>query len=154
MHVNIFSVGSSIQLLNYTLTERNGVVFALCSSHVPGIETCAIQYTRDPSYSNLSDPVIGPINTKFHICFLEPTPGVYYHQASFALNSSFRMRVRSSTDFAFISKMNENITFPNHPSGIYLQVYQLVLMGLLCFVMFLTSVISIGISIKKGRSRN
>ena len=147
-------MGSSNQLLHYTLTERNGVVFALCSSPDYNIiETCAVQYTRDPSYGNLSAPVMGPINREFHICFLQPIPGVYYHQASVIINSTFSIRLRSITTFTFISKIDGNNTFPNQPSGITLKVYQLVLMGLLWLVsMFLTSAISIGILMKISKS--
>lgn len=136
--INCALVGSSDQLLNYTLTERNGMIYAFCSSQTSGIESCKIEYSMDSSYSNLSRPVVGPVNTLFHVCFTKPTrslsPGFCGDQL---------IIVRSSND-------DENASFPN--LLFKLQVYQLGLLGLLFIIMLLTSVISIGILVCKGNN--
>lgn len=135
----LFLVGSSSQLLNYMLTERNGMVFAFCSSQMENIKTCTVQYSMNRFYGNLSQPVTGPINTLFHVCFMEPTSAIYYHQASVMISPTLEVIVRSH--IAFNSSL---------PSTINLEVYQLGLLGLLFVMVLFTSVTIIVLLLCKG----
>lgn len=158
-------VGSSGQLLNYSLTERNGMVYAFCSSHTEGIEICKIQYSMDTSYSSLSAPVTGPIGTAFPVCIVDLSSRIiYYHQASMMINSTLEIVVRSSDVFTFattdnplsndgITNQERNTTVPKH-SYIELKVYQVGLMGLLMVVLVLALAICTGVVIIQNHRGN
>lgn len=125
------------------------MVFAKCSSLVEGIDYCTIQYGMDHSYDNLSSPVTGPMDTLFHICVLELTPAVYYHQGSVIINSTLEIRVRSSTAFSFSNNNTYTCTSDAESTydGIILQAYQMGLLGAFICVMVLALVICIGLLI-------
>lgn len=130
------------------------MVFALCSSQTEGIKNCKIQYSKDPSYSNLSIPVTGPIGSPFPVCFVDGTLSVYYHQASVIINSTLEIIVRPNGVFTFAtdsttSSEKEDTTVPDH--ALVLEVYQMGLIGLLIAVLALALAICTGVVIVLNR---
>ena len=52
-----------------------------------------VRYGTDPSYTLLSDPVNGPLNSMFQLPLLEPTT-TYYLQTSVLINSTLTVQVQ------------------------------------------------------------
>ena len=52
-----------------------------------------VRYGTDPSYTLLSDPVDGPLNSMFQLPLLEPTT-TYYFQTSVLINSTLTVQVQ------------------------------------------------------------
>ena len=142
-----FSVGSSKELLNYTLSKRKDVLVALCLTWTEGVESCKIQFSNGPSYSNLSTPVSGPIGSPFPVRFVDGTSSVYYHQASTVVNSTLEIVVRSNGVFDIAPDSSTTVIgtadVPNF--AVMLEAYQIGLIGLLMAILTFTLVICTGI---------
>ena len=120
----------------------DGVASAFCTSSIRSVNYCTIQFSRDPSYSNLTTPTIGPVNILFQFPFMETSSSTYHHQATLNVGSTHEIIVRSRDVISF---SNEE-TFPGtsttdtsvtvytasrNSTILTLKSYQLGLLGLL-----------------------
>ena len=149
----VLSVAGFPNHFRYSLNVTdNGAVSALCVSPIRSISHCSIQFSRDRSYTNLSFPNVGPMNTLFYFMLSATAPGVYYHQASVVINSSLEIVVHSGSAFALAKDFqipeSDNTTFLNEPSGVVtLKLYQLVLLGMVIGILLLCLAISNGAAV-------
>lgn len=109
-----------MDLLNYTLTLTDDIVFALCSSLRQDIKNCSIQYTLDPYYRNMNSPVLGPINIPFQILtIIHKDSTLYYHQATVITNTSAKVILRSSNVFTTAIHDTSGITVTTLPCHLF-----------------------------------
>lgn len=152
------TAGSSIGILNYSLTISNGIVSAMCITQTQGIENCSIQYGKDPFYDNLSPPVTGPINTPFLIPFMELSTATYYHQAIITINSSLVVIMRSNGRLTFPdfeTSADTMFTTPENKNTVMLEAYHLGLVGsviLVLLILVLIMAVVIARLIHKGNN--
>lgn len=150
------TVGSPAGLLHYTLFRIDGITFALCISTIVH-SNCSIQYTTDPNYSSdLSSPVVGPINIPFVIPDMETSIAAVYHQATVLavvlLNFEIIIVVRSSGVYGIDSdeNINNSTMRPVLPTGgsvhgaaLNVEVYQLGIVVIAFVVLILVLIVSI-----------
>ena len=105
----IFTDGSSLALLNFTLTRKSNITFALCSVNNVVDLNCSVQYSQDLYYTNFSPPITGPINSPFPISLPDSSKDLYY-QASIMLNSSLKVIVRTRSPFS--KEIHHGVTAP------------------------------------------
>ena len=138
--------GSSEQMVNYTWTRRDNVIFALCSTRIEDIENCSVQYSQDPHYINLTSPITGLTNTPFPVLSASPasldvtTEALYYHQASIVIDASFEVVIRARDSFSFEGHVvMATSPFPTDfkMMTIELEIYQLALLGAVIAVLLL-----------------
>ena len=89
------TVSSSSSYYDPSFSFENCITSVLCSSPLDLSDTtrCVVCYGTDPSYTLLSDPVDGPLNSMFQLPLLEPTT-TYYFQTSVLINSTLTVQVQ------------------------------------------------------------
>ena len=89
------TVSSSSSYYDPSFSFENCITSVLCSSSLDLSDTtrCVVRYGTDPSYTLLSDPVNGPLNSMFQLPLLEPTT-TYYFQTSVLINSTLTVQVQ------------------------------------------------------------
>ena len=78
--------GSSESLFSHTITFEECISTAHCSSTLPDMNNCTIEYGRDPSYHDLGPPTTGSLNSSFNLPPMESSTQ-YFIQITFILNS-------------------------------------------------------------------
>lgn len=147
------TVGSPAGLLHYTLYRIDGITFALCMSTIVH-SNCSIQYTTDPNYSDLSSPVVGPINIPFVIPNMETSIAAVYHQATVlaVVLLNFEIVVKSSGVYAIDNDENINNStmrpvlptgVSGHGAALNVEVYQLGIVVIAFVVLILVLIVSI-----------
>ena len=121
----------------------DGVAFAFCTSSIRNVNYCTIQFSRDPSYSNLTTPTIGPVDVLFQFPFMETSSSsTYYHQATLNVDSTYTIVVQSSDVISFpngetfpdtsvTESSTTEYTTPRNSITLTIEFYQLGLLGLL-----------------------
>ena len=149
-HLSNFLADFLHQEFSYTLNVTDGVVSAFCTSSIRNVNYCTIQFSRDPSYSNLTTPTIGPVNVLFQFPFMETSSSsTYYHQATLNVDSTYTIVVQSSDVISFpngetfpgTSVTESSATeYTTSRSSITLTIefYQLGLIALLLFIALAT----------------
>ena len=94
-HTHTHTVSSSSSYYDPSFSFENCITSVLCSSSLDLSDTtrCVIRYGTDPSYTLLSGPVNGPLNSMFQLPLLEPTT-TYYFQTSVLINSTLTVQVQ------------------------------------------------------------
>ena len=94
-HTHTHTVSSSSSYYDPSFSFENCITSVLCSSSLDLSDTtrCVIRYGTDPSYTLLSDPVDGPLNSMFQLPLLEPTT-TYYFQTSVLINLTLTVQVQ------------------------------------------------------------
>ena len=94
-HTHTHTVSSSSSYYDPSFSFENCITSVLCSSSLDLSDTtrCVVRYGTDPSYTLLSDPVNGRLNSMFQLPLLEPTT-TYYFQTSVLINSTLTVQVQ------------------------------------------------------------
>ena len=89
------TVSSSSSYYDPSFSFENCITSVLCSSSLDLSDTtrCVVRYGTDSSYTLLSDPVDGRLNSMFQLPLLEPTT-TYYFQTSVLINSTLTVQVQ------------------------------------------------------------